>query len=138
MRETPKKKIRQRTYKGGETEKEGERDIPMVSSVVGLTMGIRFFNTGSFHSPSMNSIRLGTEIAIFSCSQLARLRHWLALPKATEIFLLLLLLSSSSRKRTGDGDLEEERDESPISALIRLRHCNVQSPHREWAIKSIY
>lgn len=54
---------------------EGRREMrrPMTSSVAGLMTGIRFFRAGSLHSPSMNSIRLGTEITIFPApSSLAR------------------------------------------------------------------
>ena len=36
----------------------------MICSVAGLIMGMRFFRTGSLHSPSMNSCRFGIGIAM--------------------------------------------------------------------------
>jgi len=37
----------------------------MMSWVAGLMIGIRLLWRGTFHSPSMNSCLLGTEMAIF-------------------------------------------------------------------------
>lgn len=53
-----------------DTEQMGDR--PITSSVVGLTVGIRFFRTGSLHSPSMKSMRLGTAVAILQLTTRSR------------------------------------------------------------------
>ena len=47
-----------------ERERERERERPMISSVAGLKMGMRFLLIGSLHSPSMKSWREGIGIAI--------------------------------------------------------------------------